>query len=53
MIDERILQLIIRLLEDCLEHEYTSEELRSKVLDMLKLLNGGESHDISESSEQL
>jgi hypothetical protein len=35
---ERILTLIIRMLEDCLEHEYTAEELRSKIRDILRVL---------------
>lgn len=38
MIVERTLTLIIRMLEDCLEHEYTAEELRSKIRDILRLL---------------
>ncbi len=52
MVDDRTLELIVRLLEECLEHDYNAEELRSKVMDMLRLLNGGvlakrsHSHDV-------
>ena len=37
MIREKTITLIIRILEECLEEEYTVEELRSKIRDILKL----------------
>ncbi len=39
MLSERTLTLIIRLLEECLEQDYAAEELRSKIRDILKLLD--------------
>jgi hypothetical protein len=41
MISERTLILIIRILEECLENDYSAEELRDKIRDMLKLINNG------------
>jgi hypothetical protein len=38
MISAKRLTLIVRLLEECLEEEYSPEELRSKIRDILKLL---------------
>ena len=38
MINRKTLTLIIRLLEECLEKDYTLEELRSKIRDILELL---------------
>jgi hypothetical protein len=43
MFSERTLTLIIRLLEECLENEYSAEELRGKIRDVLKLLIGNNS----------
>ncbi len=37
--DEKTLTLIIRILEECLENEYSAEELRSRIRDILRLLN--------------
>ncbi len=39
MTNEKTLTLIIRILEECLENDYSSEELRSKIRDILRLLN--------------
>jgi len=44
MLSERTLTLIMRLLEECLEQDYAAEELRSKIRDILKLLNRGVSN---------
>ena len=49
MIDEHTLTLITRLLEECLEHDYSSEELQSKARDILRLLDGAESHESLEN----
>jgi hypothetical protein len=38
MFNQHTLTLIIRLLEDCLEQDYSVEELRSKIREILKLL---------------
>ncbi|GAK61628.1 hypothetical protein U27_01529 [Candidatus Vecturithrix granuli] len=38
--DDHTITLIIRVLEECLEEEYSAEELRSRVRDMLALLIG-------------
>ncbi|MDY0094167.1 MAG: hypothetical protein RBT80_15845 [Candidatus Vecturithrix sp.] len=38
--DDHTITLIIRVLEECLEEEYSAEELRSRVRDMLALLVG-------------
>jgi hypothetical protein len=38
MLNERTLTLIIRILEECLEAEYSVEELRSRIRDVLRLL---------------
>ena len=38
--DDHTITLVIRVLEECLEEEYSAEELRSKVRDMLALLIG-------------
>ena len=37
---EHTMTLLIRVLEECLEEEYSAEELRSRVRDMLALLIG-------------
>ena len=38
MMHDRVIILVIRLLEECLEHQYSAEELRGKMRDMLRLL---------------
>lgn len=38
MSTKHTLLLLIRLLQECLEEDYTVEELRSKIRDMLRLL---------------
>ena len=38
MSTKNTLLLLIRLLQECLEEDYTVEELRSKIRDMLRLL---------------
>ncbi len=38
MLTQRTLTLIIRLLQECVEQDYTEEELRSKIRDALRLL---------------
>lgn len=39
MMSEKILTLIIRILEECLEQEYSVEEIRSKLRDILRLFD--------------
>ena len=38
MIGQKKLTLIMKLLEECLEQEYSLEELRSKIRDILRLI---------------
>lgn len=38
MISQRTLTLIIRILQECIEKDYTPEELRSKIREILQLL---------------
>ena len=37
---DHTITILIRILEECLEQDYTAEELRSKMRDMLGLLVG-------------
>ncbi len=39
MVNSRMVLLIIRMLQECLEEDYGLEELRSKIRDMLRLLS--------------
>ena len=38
MMSKKTLTMIIRILEECLENDYSAEELRSKIQDILRLL---------------
>ena len=38
MPNKKTLILIVRILEECFEHEYSSDELRGKIRDILRLL---------------
>jgi hypothetical protein len=38
----KLILLLIRLLQECLEMDYTVDELRSKMRDMLRLLENNE-----------
>jgi hypothetical protein len=38
MVNRNTLTLLVRLLRECLEENYTAEELRSKIRDALRLL---------------
>lgn len=38
----KLVLLLIRLLQECLEQDYTVDELRSKMRDMLRLLENNE-----------
>jgi hypothetical protein len=38
MISQKTLTLIIRILQECIEKDYTPEELRSKIREILQLL---------------
>ena len=42
MVNIKTITLIIRLLEECLAEDYSPEELRSKIRDILKLLGAYE-----------
>jgi hypothetical protein len=42
MLAPQTILLLIRLLQECLEQDYTVDELRSKMRDMLRLLENNE-----------
>lgn len=53
MTHEKTLTLIIRILEDCLENDYSSEELRSKIRDILQLLGGSDGRRLQGRAHRL